>query len=47
MYVDERGFVTCMWMRKGSSYVCGLEKVPHMYVDERGFLSCMLVREGP
>ena len=23
LYVDERGFLTCMWIREGSSYVCG------------------------
>ena len=23
LYVDERGFLICMWMREGSSHVCG------------------------
>ena len=23
MHVDERGFLTCVWMRESSSYVCG------------------------
>ena len=36
MYVDERGFLICMWMRK----------FHYLFVDERGFLTCMWMREG-
>ena len=46
MYVGEREFLICLWMREGSYFVCGRERVPLMYVEEGEFLRCMCVREG-